>query len=206
MPIIFKSKLSSAVANATFLDKTIDDIKKGKLSLYKVSLVEPLFIDDVQASLWKCFDVVGIAGEFDANALVYATNNYLTNGENHKQSLEAFDVAVNAIQLKTYANELIAVDGELSIDLTAYEQYRRVSGDAAPVNASITPFGDVTTLVDGAKIHIRGTDNTNTVNFQDNDNDFGFRLFGSAELFKGYVLTVIWDDIDLRFYEIGRNF
>lgn len=97
MPIIFKSKLSSAVVNATFLDKTIDDIKKGKLSLYKVSLVEPLFIDDVQASLWKCFDVAGIAGEFDANALVYATNNYLTDGENHKQSLEAFDVAVKSI-------------------------------------------------------------------------------------------------------------
>lgn len=98
MPIIFKSKLSSAVANATFLDKTIDDIKKGKLSLYKVSLVEPLFIDDVQASLWKCFDVSGIAGEFDANALIYATNNYLTDGENHKQSLEAFDVAIKTVE------------------------------------------------------------------------------------------------------------
>jgi hypothetical protein len=98
VPIIFKSKLSSAVANATFLDKTIDDIKKGKLSLYKTSLVEPLFIDDVQASLWKCFDVVGIAGEFDANALIYATNNYLTDGQTHKESLEAFDVAIKNVE------------------------------------------------------------------------------------------------------------
>ena len=33
MPILFKSKLSSAVANATWLDKTIDDATVGKFSL-----------------------------------------------------------------------------------------------------------------------------------------------------------------------------
>ena len=51
MPIVYKSPLSSAVANATFLDKTIADLKTGKLSLCKVDTLETGYIDDVQAAI-----------------------------------------------------------------------------------------------------------------------------------------------------------
>ena len=51
MPIVFRSPLSSSVANATFLDKTIDDIKKGALKLYKVDENEADAIEDVQIAI-----------------------------------------------------------------------------------------------------------------------------------------------------------
>jgi hypothetical protein len=46
LPIQFKSKLSSAVTNATFLDKTIDDATIGKLDLNEDSSPH---ITDIQA-------------------------------------------------------------------------------------------------------------------------------------------------------------
>lgn len=51
MPIVFKSKLSSAIANATFVDKTIDDNKKGILGLYKILPSDPDAVPDVQVAI-----------------------------------------------------------------------------------------------------------------------------------------------------------
>ena len=48
MPILFKSKLSSAVANATWVDKTIDDATVGKFSLRENSSAH---IEDIQLFL-----------------------------------------------------------------------------------------------------------------------------------------------------------
>lgn len=48
MPIQFKSKLSSSIANLTFLDKTIDDATVGKFSLRESSTPD---IEDIQAFL-----------------------------------------------------------------------------------------------------------------------------------------------------------
>ena len=48
MPISFKSKLSSTVANATWLDKTIDDATVGKFSLREPSTPD---IEDIQLFL-----------------------------------------------------------------------------------------------------------------------------------------------------------
>lgn len=48
MPILFKSKLSSAVANATWVDKTIDDATVGKFSLRESSSAN---IEDIQLFL-----------------------------------------------------------------------------------------------------------------------------------------------------------
>jgi hypothetical protein len=50
MPIQFNSLLSSAVANATFLDKTIADTKTGQLTLRKTD-VDPTPVLDVQQSI-----------------------------------------------------------------------------------------------------------------------------------------------------------
>ena len=46
MPIAFKSKLSSTIANATWLDKTIDDATVGKLDLLEAGSAD---IIDIQA-------------------------------------------------------------------------------------------------------------------------------------------------------------
>ena len=70
MPIQFKSLLSSQVTNETFLDKTINDAKKGKLGLFKVANTDPDAIEDVQDFINDIADTTGIVGENDPNAKV----------------------------------------------------------------------------------------------------------------------------------------
>lgn len=91
MPIIFKSKLSSSVANQTFLDKTIDDIKKGKLTLYKVTLGEADQVDDVQAFLNELADVDGVAGEGDTSSKTYSSEEIIANGDDRKVAIGKLD-------------------------------------------------------------------------------------------------------------------
>jgi hypothetical protein len=96
MPIAFKSKLSSAVANATFLDKTIDDIKKGKLALYKVSVVETGYISDMQAYANELADTMGQVNEGDPNRKEYASVYFIASGDNRKEAIEKLDTQLKA--------------------------------------------------------------------------------------------------------------
>lgn len=97
MPIQFKSKLSSVVANATFLDKTIDDIKKGKLALYKTTIGEPEQIDDVQVYINELADVDGVAGEGDALSKTYSSEEIVANGDNRKVAIGKLDAALKLL-------------------------------------------------------------------------------------------------------------
>lgn len=110
MPIIFKSKLSSSVANQTFVDKTIDDDKKARLGLFKVSTAEPDYIEDVQVFINNLADTTGQVSQDDPNRKVYATNNILTNGQDRKQALEAFDIAVqlNSDEIDEIQEDILA--------------------------------------------------------------------------------------------------
>ena len=91
MPIQFKSLLSSQVTNETFLDKTIDDAKKGKLGLFKVANTDPDAIEDAQDFINEIADTTGIVGENDPNAKVYSSNNYIADGDNRKVAIGKLD-------------------------------------------------------------------------------------------------------------------
>lgn len=93
MPIQFKSPLSSAVANATFLDKTIDDIKTGKLTLRKTD-VDPTEIDDVQVFINELADVDGVVGEGDPNSKTYSSEQIIANGDDRKTAIGKLDAQV----------------------------------------------------------------------------------------------------------------
>jgi len=73
MPINFRAPLTSSGANEVFLDKTIADIKKGKLSLYKVSVGETEYIDDVQQSI---YDNIQNISTLDGEAIKNTANNF----------------------------------------------------------------------------------------------------------------------------------
>lgn len=125
MPISFGSSLSSAVANNTFLDKTINDVKKGKLGLYKVStdkLLEPTSIEDLQVFIAEIVETVGIDSEGDANSKIYSSNNYLVDGESHKEGLEKIDTLAGA-QIAGILAEIAAGSKKLAsyADDAAYE-------------------------------------------------------------------------------------
>jgi len=96
MPIVFGSKLSSSTANSVWLDKTIDQVKKGKLGLYKVAPMEAGALTDVQADIGEIFETVGMVGENDPNRLIYASTEIIQDGQSHKTNLELLDVQVKA--------------------------------------------------------------------------------------------------------------
>lgn len=84
MPIVSNSLLSSTVANNTFLDKTIDDIKTGVLTLRKFE-GDGSQIVDVQVSLNSALQQAA-----NNNAAIDLINDTIAGGE---------------IRLKAYAND-----------------------------------------------------------------------------------------------------
>jgi hypothetical protein len=126
MPIIFKSKLSSSVANQTFLDKTIDDIKKGKLGLYKTTIGEPTSITDLQVYLSEISSVVGIDGEGDPSATIYSSTEIISDGDDRKVAIGKLDAALNNLQIQVD-------DGTIRL-----KQY---ISDSAYESANGTPIG-----------------------------------------------------------------
>lgn len=114
MPISFRSRLTSAGVNTVFLDKTIDDLKKGKLGLYKVDTSESSAITDVQQYIAEIVDTVGIAGEGDSASKDYSSENYISNGDNRKVAIGKLDEALKIlddkvgdgpIKLKSYISD-----------------------------------------------------------------------------------------------------
>jgi hypothetical protein len=94
MPIQFKSKLSSTIANQTFLDKTINDLKKGKLGLYKVDTLETGYIDDVQNFINEIASTSGISGEGDSLSKTYSSEEIIANGDDRKEAIGKLDAQV----------------------------------------------------------------------------------------------------------------
>lgn len=131
MPIIFNSNLSSTVANNTWLDKTIDDLKKGKLGLYKVTPLESEAIEDVQNALNEIFDTVGMAGEGDPNRKIYSSTNYIIDGESHKTNIGILDQEV--------ANNFNDIDNLYTIQENGEYKIKAFADDAAYMTAHGTP-------------------------------------------------------------------
>tara|TARA_R110000868_G_C10972548_1_gene770413 strand:- start:8086 stop:9987 length:1902 start_codon:yes stop_codon:yes gene_type:complete len=94
MPIPFKSILSSVIANATWLDKTIDDEKKGKLGLFKTANTDPDAIADVQQYINDVADSDGTIGETDTNRKIYSSAQIISNGDSRKVAIGKLDAQV----------------------------------------------------------------------------------------------------------------
>lgn len=64
MPIALNSKLSSTVANATWLDKTQDDATVGKISLNNIDAVSGASISNAQREINKSSKVVNASTSY----------------------------------------------------------------------------------------------------------------------------------------------
>ena len=80
----------------------------------------------------------------------------------------------------------------------------RIQGNAVPITMSTTPF--LGTVADGTEIKLIGNDNTNTVEFTNNDIAGGCILNGNAILQKYYFITLVYDLTLDRYIEKSRNF
>jgi hypothetical protein len=84
--------------NQTFLDKTIDDVKKGKLTLYKVNIGDAETINHVQDFINEIADTIGQNGELDPTRKTYSSTNFIANGDNRKVAIGKLDASLKLNQ------------------------------------------------------------------------------------------------------------
>jgi hypothetical protein len=108
LPISFKSKLSSTVANATWLDKTIDDATVGKFSLREDSSAH---IEDIQLFLNT------LRANVDSNDLELADHETrITNNElqliDHETRIgdNEINITTNTTNIGTNATDIQAIE------------------------------------------------------------------------------------------------
>ena len=105
----------------------------------------------------------------------------------------------------------IAAAGAISINETIGNLVLPVVGDAAPQDASLTPFGATgngsggNAWVNGTRIKLIGTNDTNTVTYKNNDVIYGAILNGDAKLGKYSSLDLVWVLALGRWIETGRS-
>lgn len=80
--------------NSAYVSKTVNSDIISIPSLKNNDVGSGAHVINPQKAINKNFDTVGIADENDANAKVYANNNFITDGDSHKTALEKLDLAV----------------------------------------------------------------------------------------------------------------
>jgi len=136
MPIPFRAPALSSLLNQTFLNKTQDDIKVGKLGIYKDNPSEATAIEDTQEYFAEIADTIGQDGEGDFNRKTYSSTNFIANGQDRKQAIEALDTGLEDVNQEVIS--LAALISSGAIQIAAYisdSAYETANG--APVGGSI---------------------------------------------------------------------
>jgi hypothetical protein len=131
----------------------------------------------------------------------------LTNVSTPTASTDAANKAYvdTNIKFTTSANENISSSGSISSSTTVGLQIRRITGNAAAVTTSSTPFGSGGGWVDGTVIRLIGQSNTNTVTIPNTDSAKGAILNGDCTLGQYDSLELQYDSTADRWIEISRS-
>jgi hypothetical protein len=78
-------------SNAAWVSKTVNSDIIGIPSLKNNGVGSGAHVINPQKAINKSFDTVGITDENDATAKVYANNNFIADGDNHKTAIEKLD-------------------------------------------------------------------------------------------------------------------
>ena len=133
----FQQELSSASANAVYLLKTEDDIITGILSLQNGGDVNT-YITNLQQHIYTVGDIIGIVGENDPNAKVYASTFYIANGDNRKVAIEKLDTQTK-VNADNIASNLVLINDNAS-DIADILASIGVASGAAPIGVGICPL------------------------------------------------------------------
>ncbi len=133
----FQQELSSASANAVYLLKTEDDIITGILSLQQGGDVNK-YVSNLQEYLYSIADIIGIVGEGDPNAKIYANTNYIANGDDRKVAIEKLDAQAQ-VNADNIANNLVLINqnAQSIADILASIG---VDSGTAPIGVGICPL------------------------------------------------------------------
>lgn len=136
MPIPFRAPALSSLLNQTFVNKTVDDTKVGKLAMYKINPSEATAFEDLQGYLAEISDTIGQDNEGDASRKDYSSTNFISNGEDRKQAIESLDTGLENVNQQVISLAQLIDNG--SIKIAAYISdgaYETANG--APVGGSI---------------------------------------------------------------------
>lgn len=124
----FQQDLSSASANVVYLLKTENDTISGVLSLENGVDVNK-HLSNLQEHLYTIGQIIGIVGENDPNALIYASTEIISNGDDRKVAIEKLDaqskinidnITANLILINQNADEIQDIKDSIGVDaLTA---------------------------------------------------------------------------------------
>lgn len=113
--------------------------------------------------------------------------------------------AINQARLGIPLAQSIPDGDPLVLEQTLGEQLIKCQSDVSQVDLSTTPFGSPSSWPDGCKVHLLGLSDTNFITALFADIDYGLLINGNIDLQRGVMLSIIWDEATLRWYEIGRN-
>lgn len=133
----FGQDLSSNSANSVYLLKTEDDIITGVLA-FQNGVDISKHIVDVQEYIYTITDILGVVGEFDPNAKIYASTEIIANGDNRKVAIEKLDAQVK-INLDGIASNLVLITQNAS-DIADILASIGLSSTLAPIGVGIAPL------------------------------------------------------------------
>jgi len=138
-----------------------------------------------------------------ATAAATSETNAATSASDAASS--AADAAASAASVGgvvIYPTQSIAAGAQITLGAEK-RQMLKVQGNGAARDANVLPF-DIDPE-EGTTITLVGKSDTNTLKISYNDNDGGCLIKGDCYLGLGSSLTLLWDDTDKRYYELGRT-
>lgn len=88
MSVVDTNPVNAAYTNSKLMSRTSDTSTTGKVALLNAG--SPT-LNDPQKDINDIFDAVGMAGENDANAKLYSSNEVIVDGESYKESIVRLD-------------------------------------------------------------------------------------------------------------------
>lgn len=104
------------------------------------------------------------------------------------------------------STELVIADGsDITLDETKGEHIVPCRGSGGAITLSSTPFGSSGNWVNGTKVVIIGTSDSDSVGLSFNDADYGAILNGDKTLARFETVTLVYVSSLLRWIETGAN-
>lgn len=106
-------KANADTFNNAFLSKTTDGSTTGKLGLANASDENSgAAVENAQRAINEIFDAVGIDGEGDEGRKAYSSENYIAEGDSHKEALAKLDAAIAGLveQLPSDPEDYLTTD------------------------------------------------------------------------------------------------
>lgn len=194
--INFGEDLSSSKANSVYLLKSEDDTIVAILSLENGVDVNK-YVSNVQEYFSEIADTVGIAGEGDPNAKVYANENYIANNDNRKVAIEKLDAQAK-VNADDIATNLVLINTNIA-DIQAILDSKGQPNGIAPLDAN----GKISTIyMSDAILTYEGVwdASTNTPTLANTDTDvenhwYRCNVAGSVDFGAGSISFNVGDKV-----------